>query len=410
MIPPGEAAPVAPAPGDGAENPSGDIHAALRAFFDRPDVLDWGVAPARPTPKADRLRAWVDQGFHGSMEYMAKRLAERSDPATFHPWARSAVLFAFPYRVPLGTSRGPYRVAAYAYGGDYHDRARALLREAESALRALPGRADLRFYGFADTAPVFERDLASEAGLGWRGKNACTLSRAHGSAFHLAGFLLDVDLPPSVPVQDFCGGCTRCLDQCPTGAFQGPGVLDATKCISYWTIEAKGEVPAELSQGFGGWVFGCDVCQEVCPWNHKHMRPRESPEPPAAAAVSIGEPEPGPATAGSGTGVGIGSGGGVIPGFPETSDGWISLLRQGGGFQSRYKGTPLTRAGRRSLLRNVAVAARNLGDTSAAGPLAAALEAETEPLIRAEIARTLVALGGSRSTELQDLGRKNDPG
>lgn len=376
MIPAGEDRPGAASDASDPSDSSRDLSLALGAFFRRPDILDWGVAPARPTPNSERLRAWVDKGYHGSMEFMAKRLAERSDPAAVHSWARSAVMFAFPYRVPLGASRGPYRVAAYAYGGDYHDRARTLLREVEAALRALPGRKGLRFYGFADTAPVFERDLASEAGLGWRGKNACTLSRAHGSAFHLAGFLLDADLPASVPVEDFCGGCTRCLDQCPTGAFQGPGVLDATKCISYWTIEAKGEVPTDRSKDFGGWVFGCDICQEVCPWNHKHMAGSGSVAAKDSASIA-------PAAS--------------IPAFPATAEAWISLLKQGGGFRSRYKGTPLTRAGRRSLLRNVAMAARNLGDTSALAPLATAMESEIDPLIRAEIQRTLAALGASPS-------------
>ena len=341
----------------------------LKEFFARDDVLDWGVAAARPTPHSDNLKAWVGKGYHASLEYMSKRLAERSDPTAFHPWAQSAVMFSFPYLAPLGSSPGPYRVAAYAfpsptgmgpktnYGDDYHDRARALLREAEAFLRSRDGLEDIRFYGFADTAPVFERDLASEAGLGWRGKNGCTLSRGHGSAFNLAGFFIDLALPVSEPVQDFCGGCTRCIDLCPTGAFQAPGVLDANKCISYWTIEAKGEVPAELSGKFGGWVFGCDICQEVCPWNHKHMA-----KPPAAAP------------------------------FPEDAPGWLALLRQGGGFQSRYRKSPLTRAGRRSLMRNVAVAARNMGDTSAAPAIREILGTETDPVLIGELKRTLAAL------------------
>lgn len=347
--------------------PAGDCLEGLKAFFSRPDVLDWGVAPARPSPHADRLRAWVGKGYHASMEYMSRRLAERADPAAFHSWARSAVMFSIPYLAPLGASRGPYRVAAYAYGGDYHDRARAILRQAEDGIRSIPGLEGTRFYGFVDTAPVFERDLASEAGLGWRGKNGCTLSRAHGSAFHLAGFFLDLDLGASEPVQDFCGGCTRCIDQCPTGAFQAPGVLDANKCISYWTIEARGEVPEAAGRDFGGWVFGCDVCQEVCPWNHKHLA--RGADPGAA-----GSP------------------------FPEDAPAWLALLRQGGGFRSRYKGSPLIRAGRRNLLRNVAVAARNLGDTSAREPLAEILGTETDPAVRRELERTLAALGGTRET------------
>jgi epoxyqueuosine reductase len=336
--------------------------AALRAFFSsRPDVLDWGIAPARATPRSDLLRSWIDEGRHAGMGYMAARLAERCDPKSFHPWAESAVVFAIPYARPLSPAASGYKVAAYAQGPDYHHLARAILSAVEAHLRADASTAHARFYGFVDTAPVFERDLASEAGLGWRAKNCCTLNRQAGSAFHLAGFFLDVALPPSAPIEDFCGGCTRCLDACPTGAFAGPGRLDANKCISYWTIEDKGALPADLADRFGGWIFGCDVCQEVCPWNRKRLAA------PGASAPGA---------------------------FPATGPEWAALLRKGGGFQSRFKGSPLTRAGRRSLLRNLAVAARNLRDTSMEEPLGALLPEEDDPAVRAEIERTLEALRG----------------
>jgi epoxyqueuosine reductase len=338
--------------------------AALRGFFAaEARVLDWGIAPARPTPRSDLLRSWVQEGLHADMGYMAARLAERADPQAFHPWAESAVVFAVPYARPLSPAAPAptgYRVAAYAQGPDYHSTARGILAAAEAHLRADPVTAGVRFYGFADTAPVFERDLASEAGLGWRAKNCCTLNRKAGSAFHLAGFFLDVALPASAPVEDFCGGCTRCLDACPTGAFVAPGKLDANKCISYWTIEDKGRLPEGLSDRFGGWIFGCDICQEVCPWNRKRL-----------AGPEAGYPE----------------------GFPADGPGWAALLRKGGGFQSRFKGSPLTRAGRRALLRNLAVAARNLRDTSMAGPLRDLLPAEEDPAVRIEIEKALAVLG-----------------
>jgi epoxyqueuosine reductase len=361
--------------------------ASLRAFFaGDARVLEWGIAPARATPNAELLRAWVDGSHHAGMDYMAARLNERMDPKAFHPWAESAVIFAFPYAHPLGLSDDPYKVAAYARGGDYHLTARSILRDAEAHLRAEGPLGDIRFYGFVDTAPVFERDLASEAGLGWRGKNCCTLNRKHGSAYHLAGFFLDAALPPSVPLEDFCGGCTRCLDACPTDAFVAPGKLDANKCISYWTIEDKGPLPEALPDRFGGWIFGCDVCQEVCPWNHKHMRDAKAGSGRIAgdhAAESGAVPGPALGTRPTGSK------------FPDSGMAWAELLRKGGGFQSRFKGSPLTRAGRRSLLRNLAVAARNLGDTSAGGPLRAALEDETDPAVRKEIEKALTALDGS---------------
>jgi epoxyqueuosine reductase len=347
----------------GDRSPGNDCLASLRAFFaSEPRVLDWGIAPARATPRSALLRDWVQQGRHAGMEYMASRLTERADPQAFHAWAESAVVFAFPYTRPLSPAAGGYRVAAYAQGPDYHGIARGILANAEAHLRADARTAGFRFYGFVDTAPVFERDLASEAGLGWRAKNCCTLNRQAGSAFHLAGFFLDADLPRSVPVEDFCGGCTRCLDACPTGAFVAPGNLDANKCISYWTIEDKGILPETLSDRFGGWIFGCDICQEVCPWNRKRL-----------AAPDTSSPE----------------------GFPASGPEWAALLRKGGGFQSRFKGSPLTRAGRRSLLRNLAAAARNLGDTSMAEPLRSALSQEDDPAVRTEIEKALAALAGS---------------
>ena len=336
-------------------------HLALAEFFSRhPRVLHWGVAPARPTPRADLLRDWVEKGRHGNMDYMARRLRERMDPRSLHAWAESVVVFSFAYAAPLGAGASPYRVAAYARGADYHGECKAILAGAETFLGNVLPSGPPRFYGFVDTAPVFERDLASEAGLGWRAKNCCTLSREHGSGFHLAGFFLDLPLPASPPVEDFCGGCTRCLDQCPTQAFTGPGQLDATKCISYWTIEAKGALPGNLSDRFGGWIFGCDVCQEVCPWNRKHLV-REASEAPQ---------------------------------WPTDGIGWLNLLRKQGGFRSRFRKSPLSRAGRRSLLRNLAVAARNLKDTSLLEPLREALPGETDPDLREEMQKAITALGG----------------
>lgn len=333
--------------------------ASLREFFSRGEsILEWGVAPARPTPHAALLRSWVEQGHHAGMDYMAARLGERMDPQAFHPWAESAIMFAFPYGRSLGSSGDRYKVASYARCEDYHATARAHLRAAEAHLRSEPALSDIRFYGFADTAPMFERDLASEAGIGWRGKNCCTLNRKHGSAFHLAGFLLDIPLEKSAPLQDFCGGCTRCLDQCPTGAFLAPGRLDANKCISYWTIEARGDIPADLSSRFQGWIFGCDICQEVCPWNHKGIRTNMNRD-----------------------------------GLPESGPDWAALLRKGGGFRSQFRRSPLNRAGRRNLLRNLGIAIRNLGDISALDPLAQLLPEETDPIVRAELERTIAALG-----------------
>jgi epoxyqueuosine reductase len=234
---------------------------------------------------------------------------------------------------------GDFRVAAYARGKDYHRVCHRIMDRLEEQLKV--ASPDTRFLRFCDTSPVFERDLAAEAGLGWRGKNTTLISRKHGSGFLLAGFFLDVDLEsPANPVADFCGGCTACLDACPTDALVAPGKLDANKCISYWTIEHKGDIPAEMSAKFGNWNYGCDFCQDVCPWNHKPAQRHD--------AELAGNPRPADEPL-------------AQEDWPRSSEDWLRLLRKGGGFRSLLRHTPLPRAGRQALLRNVLVAMRNTG-------------------------------------------------
>jgi epoxyqueuosine reductase len=343
----------------------------LAAFFAaRPRVLEWGVVSLNaPPPNAANLGSWVAEGLHANLGYMEEHVAKRQDPAQLVPWAKSVVLFSLKQPAPFGTDTGEFQVAAYALGEDYHHVARRILKEVEVLLcgdASTSSATPIRFQGFCDTMPVFERDWAAEAGLGWRGKNACLIHKKHGSGFLLAGFFLDVDLEAApAPVPDFCGGCTACLDACPTDAFVAPGRLDANKCISYWTIEAKGAIPRALSEKFGDRIYGCDVCQEVCPWNHKHkakngVLPEGAPVP---------EPVEGP------------------PEWPRAADEWLGLLRKGGGFQSRFKNAPLPRAGRRSLLRNVLVALRNTGK-ELTPEWRAILEAEEDdPVIRGELGK-----------------------
>jgi epoxyqueuosine reductase len=276
------------------------------------------------------------------------------------PWAKSAVLFSFRQAAPFRSDTGDFRVAAYALGEDYHHRARRILNAAEKHLREIAeadGGPPPRFAGFCDTWPVFERDLAAEAGLGWRGKNACLIHRRHGSGFLLAGFFTDLTLEsPAIPREDLCGGCTACLDHCPTGALFEPGRLDASKCLGYWTIEAKGDIPVEISEKSGTWIFGCDICQDACPWNRKPQK-TAAPEFPA--------------------------------GRPRTAREWLSLLRKGGGFASRFKNTPLLRAGRRALLRNVLIALRHLKAEDVNDLLNSLASEEDDPVVRAELHKTM---------------------
>lgn len=362
------------APPDGKEQRSGGdafrIRALLADFFAaRPEVLEWGaVALDSPSPNADKLRSWVGEGMHAGLGYMEENLDKRADPRVLAPWAETVVLFSLKQPAPFGTSAGTdsgdFRVAAYALGEDYHRFARRILNDIDAALKA---RHDgfIRFQGFCDTWPVFERDLAAEAGLGWRGKNACLLHRKHGSGFLLAGFFLDVALADGrpAPALDFCGGCTACLDACPTDALVEPGRLDANKCISYWTIEHKGPIPAELSAKFGNWIYGCDICQDVCPWNLKHKRAEE-------ASTGDGETD----HAGS---------------PPRGTDAWLGLLRKGGGFQSRFKNTPLPRAGRKALLRNLLIALRNTGSPLPESWRAILETEEEDAAVREELGKSL---------------------
>lgn len=326
------------------------VRALLGGFFAGQErVLDWGMVPLdAPPPNAGNLRAWVNEGLHAGLRYMEENLDKRADPRALFPWAKSAVLFLIRQPMPFGADTGAFRVASYALGEDYHLVARGFLDGAKTALSQAfsvrdarteekippsgePGR-ELRFSGFCDTWPVFERDLAAEAGLGWRGKNATLLNRKHGSGFLIAGFFLDVAVPEKPEAaRDFCGGCTACLDACPTDAFVAPGRLDANRCISYWTIEHKGAIPEELAARFGDRVFGCDTCQDVCPWNRKAARAAASPAP-------------------------------LLPdGWPRSAGDWLALLRKNGGFRSAFRGTPLPRAGRKALLRNLLIAMRNTG-------------------------------------------------
>ncbi len=232
-----------------------------------------GIAPAAPADDFDRLRDWLARGFAGEMDYLHRHADAHGHPSSVLPEVRSVVMVALNYNdaapapnASAGIHRG--RVARYARGPDYHD----VLRERLNRLLAWlqqeqPG---CRGRGVVDTAPLLERDFARRAGLGWTGKNTMLINKKLGSYLFLGALLVDLDLRPDAPfTAGHCGTCTACLDACPTQAFVGPGLLDARRCISYLTIELRSDVPEDLRPGIGDWLFGCDVCQEVCPWNRK---------------------------------------------------------------------------------------------------------------------------------------------
>jgi epoxyqueuosine reductase len=237
-----------------------------------------GIATLEPVPHAAALRRWLDAGYAGTMTYMHRQAARRSRPADIVPGATRAVVVTRSYFLPDSAGRsGQGHVAAYARGADYHDALNAPLQSLADHVRSL-GSADTIARWYVDAGPVPERALAQRAGIGWVGKNTMLISPRRGSYFFIASVLTDLDLAPDAPFEaDRCGRCRRCLDACPTQAFPEPRVLDSRRCISYLTIEFRGQIQAELAALMGDWVFGCDVCQAVCPWNLRFAHPHDDP-------------------------------------------------------------------------------------------------------------------------------------
>jgi epoxyqueuosine reductase len=229
-----------------------------------------GITTAAPLEGATHLRRWVAQGIHGDMAYMAETAHLRCDPGSLLPGARSVICVAMSYHAEseppeLLARRGRVVVARYARRKDYHKVIKARLVRLGRFLAGLSPAAQWR--AACDTAPVLEKELAQRAGLGWIGKNTCLINRTLGSELLLGELLTTVELPTDAPEVDHCGTCSACLGACPTGAFSGPQALDARRCISYVTIEHRGPMPEALLPALGGHLFGCDVCQAVCPWN-----------------------------------------------------------------------------------------------------------------------------------------------
>ena len=215
---------------------------------------------------APLLEKWLHQGMHGSMQYMENHFEKRLDPRKLVPGARSVVTLLYNYtpEKPLPTDDS-YKIARYAYGKDYHfvikDKLKSLFHRIQEEIGQIEGRV------FVDSAPVMERSWAKKSGVGWVGKNSLLLNRQHGSYFFLAELIIDLELTPDPPVGDYCGTCTACMDACPTDAIPSPFVVDGSRCISYLTIELKSSIPGEFKDSMNDWIFGCDICQEVCPWN-----------------------------------------------------------------------------------------------------------------------------------------------
>lgn len=228
-----------------------------------------GVASAEPFDKAaSRFEAWVADGAHGLMQYLERGREERRDVRNILPSAKSILALSLNYFHPNPTPEAPHlKVSRYAWGDDYHEIIRDMLADLLLKIKALAPEAEGRYY--VDTGPVMDKAVAERAGIGWIGKHTNVITREVGSWVFLAEIILSLDLEPDTPAVDRCGTCNRCIDACPTDAITGPYQLDATKCISYLTIELKAEheIPSEFDGKLDGWLFGCDVCQDVCPWN-----------------------------------------------------------------------------------------------------------------------------------------------
>jgi epoxyqueuosine reductase len=357
----------------GSESYPAFLVRGLRAEAERLGLINLGISAPALSEYSDFYQQWVDQGFHGAMGYLARpdALARRFDLRLTLGDVRSVVVVAEPYDQPdpPGVPEDPGRgvIARYARGRDYHDVLKGKLEELLAWLKVAAAQADpprvVRGLTYVDTGPILERELARRAGLGWFGKNTMLIHPKSGSYFFLGILLLDLELSADPPFDsERCGSCSSCLDACPTGALlgrdeQGAPVMDARRCISYLTIELKGPIPEALRASIGNRVFGCDICQEVCPWNQRFSSP--SAEPAYRAN---------PDTDG--------------PGLIE-----LMGLDQDE-FSQRFSGSPVKRGKRRGLLRNVAVALGNWGSREAVPALARALDDE-EPLVRGHAAWAL---------------------
>ena len=310
-----------------------------------------GVTTPDPPPHLSTFENWLAQDRHARMDYLAtdRSLTRRADPRQILPECKSILVLATPY------SPSPFRgegsgergqIAAYAQNEDYHDVIPVRMKELVEFIEAqVGGPVASRWY--TDTGPLLERDLAQRAGVGWIGKNTCLIHPRHGSYFLLSEILLDLPLEPDLPfTTDHCGSCTRCIDACPTDCILPDRTLDARRCISYLTIELKDDIPLDLRDKLGDWVFGCDICQQVCPWNRFAGQ--------GDSSFENNEP---------------------LPSLTEE----LTLTPQA--FNQRFKGSPVKRAKRRGYLRNVAVALGNTGDMHALPVLQNALNDE-EPLVR----------------------------
>lgn len=352
-----------------------DLSERLKAEAGRLGFDRVGIAPAVAPPGYEHFRQWLRLGYDAGMTYMRKHEPARADPGSVLEGVRSIVVAAMVYGGKQPSSDDPScgKVARYARGADYHEVLWSRLGELQEWLVAeIPG---IRGRAVADTAPLLEREYARLAGLGWIGKNTMLIDRRIGSFTVLGALLVDGELVYDPPLESsHCGTCTRCLDACPTRAFDGPYRLDANRCLSYWTIEHRGDIPDPIAESLDGWAFGCDVCQDVCPWNRKAPETREPKLSPR----------------------------------PEWTDpDMIAWLKADPGeFRRGLKGTALARAKRSGLLRNAALilGQRRIQDARDA---LSRLRNDDDPVVRNAVEWALARIDGQAGRSGQSVAPGN---
>jgi epoxyqueuosine reductase len=326
-----------------------------------------GISPVMSPPHEESFARWLRQELAGELEYMRRTESLRRDPRRLVPWAKSVISVGMNYytafpRPPMSSQPNGW-ISRYAWGEDYHNVMKRRLESLLERIRIIHGTA-VEGRPFVDGGPVLERDFAGVAGLGWIGKNTQLISPKKGSWFFLGELFVDLPLTYDRPLRDRCGKCDLCLKACPTGAFVGPYVLDARRCISYLTIELKGFIPRHLRPLIGDHIFGCDICQEVCPYNVKAEPTTDQAYQPK---TGLHAPQ-------------------LIP--------LLSLDQEA--FRMRFHGSPILRAKRRGLLRNVAVALGNIQSPEALPALIGALD-DDEALVRGHVAWALGRIGGAQA-------------
>jgi len=351
--------------------------AARELFF---DVV--GIASVEPFTRDEiAFQEWLEADFAAGMDYMKRRPLLHTTPRALVPYARSLITLAVNHYSDAPTFSHEYRfgrVARYAWGKDYHEVVRPRLQALVGKIEHIAAR-PLRARCFVDAVPLLERAVAARGGIGFFGKNTNLLQPRSGSWFFLSEILLDLELPTDDhKIKVSCGSCHRCIDACPTDAFVDPYQLDSRRCISYLTIENKEVIPRDLRAGIGEWIFGCDVCQDVCPFNR--------------FASETGWPEFHPKS-------------GVGPKLDLVEVLSIDTDEQ---FRERFKGTALTRPKRRGLLRNACIVAANVGATAAIPALARSIAGDPEPLVRSHALWALTQLDRARGAAMAERALKSD--